>query len=169
MLPHSAPSRYVITEAGVTQVETWLAEPVEAEPHGSWIEEIDGSWVAALNRPAELGIYPYQRTLRNRRAGGMNPQPLDPQDVGVGVFAAQQRSTGLTRRSVTCGLLGRVHDVCPQVVPKSSCGRRARSPRCELAVRSLAVVWAGALFILVALRPLDISSVAAPSCCARVH
>ena len=25
--------RYVITEAGVTEFETWLAEPVEAEPH----------------------------------------------------------------------------------------------------------------------------------------
>ena len=41
----------------------------------------------------------------------MNRRPLDPQNGGVGVFAAQTRSACRTRRAATCGLFGRVHAV----------------------------------------------------------
>lgn len=63
--------------------------------------------------------------------------PLDPQDVGVGVFAAQQRSASLTRRSVTCGLLGHVHAVWS---PRRAVGKRTRSPRFEQVPGQLARV-----------------------------
>jgi DNA-binding PadR family transcriptional regulator len=46
--------RYVITEAGVTQVEQWLAEPVAAEPHLQTVLFAKVVLALMLGRPAEL-------------------------------------------------------------------------------------------------------------------
>ena len=45
--------RYVITEAGVTEVQTWLAEPVEAEPHLQTVLFAKVVLALMLGRPAE--------------------------------------------------------------------------------------------------------------------
>jgi DNA-binding PadR family transcriptional regulator len=45
--------RYVITEAGATEVESWLAEPVEAEPHLQTILFAKVVLALMLDRPAE--------------------------------------------------------------------------------------------------------------------
>src|SRR5450755_2032422 len=45
--------RYVITEAGVTEFETWLAEPVEAEPHLQTVLFAKVVLALMLGRPAE--------------------------------------------------------------------------------------------------------------------
>src|SRR6476469_4307978 len=44
--------RYVITEEGVTEVETWLAEPVEAEPHLQTVLFVKVVLALILGRPA---------------------------------------------------------------------------------------------------------------------
>ncbi len=41
----------------------------------------------------------------------LNPRPLDPQDGGVGIFAAQPGRGGIARCSITCGLSGRARSV----------------------------------------------------------
>ena len=45
--------RYVITELGATEVETWLAEPVEAEPHLQTVLFAKVVLALMLDRPAE--------------------------------------------------------------------------------------------------------------------
>ncbi len=45
--------RYVITEAGVTEFETWLTEPVEAEPHLQTVLFTKVVLALMLGRPAE--------------------------------------------------------------------------------------------------------------------
>ncbi|MFC1418095.1 PadR family transcriptional regulator [Streptacidiphilus cavernicola] len=45
--------RYVITELGVTEVESWLAEPVEAEPHLQTVLFTKVVLALMLNRDAE--------------------------------------------------------------------------------------------------------------------
>jgi len=45
--------RYVITELGATEVETWLAEPVEAEPHLQTVLFAKVVLALMLGRPAE--------------------------------------------------------------------------------------------------------------------
>jgi DNA-binding PadR family transcriptional regulator len=45
--------RYVITEAGATEVDTWLAEPVEAEPHLQTVLFAKVVLALMLDRPAE--------------------------------------------------------------------------------------------------------------------
>jgi DNA-binding PadR family transcriptional regulator len=45
--------RYVITEAGATEVDSWLAEPVEAEPHLQTILFAKVVLALMLERPAE--------------------------------------------------------------------------------------------------------------------
>jgi DNA-binding PadR family transcriptional regulator len=45
--------RYVITAAGVTEFETWLAEPVEAEPHLQTVLFAKVVLALMLGRPAE--------------------------------------------------------------------------------------------------------------------
>jgi DNA-binding PadR family transcriptional regulator len=45
--------RYVITEAGATEFETWLAEPVEAEPHLQTVLFSKVVLALMLGRPAE--------------------------------------------------------------------------------------------------------------------
>jgi DNA-binding PadR family transcriptional regulator len=45
--------RYVITELGATEVETWLAEPVAAEPHLQTVLFAKVVLALMLNRPAE--------------------------------------------------------------------------------------------------------------------
>jgi DNA-binding PadR family transcriptional regulator len=45
--------RYVITEAGATEVDAWLAEPVEAEPHLQTILFAKVVLALMLDRPAE--------------------------------------------------------------------------------------------------------------------
>jgi DNA-binding PadR family transcriptional regulator len=45
--------RYVITEAGATEVDAWLAEPVEAEPHLQTILFAKVVLALMLQRPAE--------------------------------------------------------------------------------------------------------------------
>jgi DNA-binding PadR family transcriptional regulator len=45
--------RYVITEAGVTEFETWLAEPVEPEPHLQTVLFTKVVLALMLGRPAE--------------------------------------------------------------------------------------------------------------------
>jgi DNA-binding PadR family transcriptional regulator len=44
--------RYVITEQGVTEVEAWLAEPVEAEPHLQTVLFVKVVLALILGRPA---------------------------------------------------------------------------------------------------------------------
>jgi DNA-binding PadR family transcriptional regulator len=44
--------RYVITEQGVTEVETWLAEPVEAEPNLETVLFVKVVLALILGRPA---------------------------------------------------------------------------------------------------------------------
>jgi DNA-binding PadR family transcriptional regulator len=45
--------RYVITERGATEVETWLAEPVEAEPHLQTVLFAKVVLALMLGRPAD--------------------------------------------------------------------------------------------------------------------
>jgi len=45
--------RYVITEAGATEVDSWLAEPVEAEPHLQTVLFAKVVLALMLERPAE--------------------------------------------------------------------------------------------------------------------
>lgn len=45
--------RYVITEAGVTEVEAWLTEPVEAEPHLQTVLFVKVVLALMLGRSAE--------------------------------------------------------------------------------------------------------------------
>lgn len=45
--------RYVITEHGVTEVEAWLTEPVEAEPHLQTVLFVKVVLALMLGRPAE--------------------------------------------------------------------------------------------------------------------
>jgi len=45
--------RYVITELGATEVETWLTEPVEAEPHLQTVLFAKVVLALMLGRPAE--------------------------------------------------------------------------------------------------------------------
>jgi DNA-binding PadR family transcriptional regulator len=45
--------RYIITELGATEVETWLAEPVEAEPHLQTVLFAKVVLALMLGRPAE--------------------------------------------------------------------------------------------------------------------
>jgi DNA-binding PadR family transcriptional regulator len=45
--------RYVITDAGVTEFETWLAEPVSAEPHLQTVLFAKVVLALMLGRPAE--------------------------------------------------------------------------------------------------------------------
>ena len=45
--------RYVITEAGVTEVEAWLAEPAEPEPHLQTVLFTKVVLALMLGRPAE--------------------------------------------------------------------------------------------------------------------
>jgi DNA-binding PadR family transcriptional regulator len=45
--------RYVITEAGVTEVETWLAEPAEPEPHLQTVLFTKVVLALMLGRPAD--------------------------------------------------------------------------------------------------------------------
>jgi len=45
--------RYVITERGATEVNTWLAEPVEAEPHLQTVLFAKVVLALMLDRPAE--------------------------------------------------------------------------------------------------------------------
>jgi DNA-binding PadR family transcriptional regulator len=45
--------RYVITEAGATEVETWLAEPAEPEPHLQTVLFAKVVLALMLGRPAE--------------------------------------------------------------------------------------------------------------------
>jgi DNA-binding PadR family transcriptional regulator len=45
--------RYVITEAGATEVEAWLAEPVEAEPHLQTVLFVKVVLALMLGRSAE--------------------------------------------------------------------------------------------------------------------
>jgi DNA-binding PadR family transcriptional regulator len=45
--------RYIITEAGVTEFETWLAEPVEPEPHLQTVLFTKVVLALMLGRPAE--------------------------------------------------------------------------------------------------------------------
>jgi DNA-binding PadR family transcriptional regulator len=45
--------RYVITEQGVTEVETWLTEPVEAEPHLQTVLFVKVVLALMLGRSAE--------------------------------------------------------------------------------------------------------------------
>jgi hypothetical protein len=49
--PHR--KRYVITELGATQVETWLTEPVEPEPHLQTVLFAKVVLALMLGRPAE--------------------------------------------------------------------------------------------------------------------
>jgi DNA-binding PadR family transcriptional regulator len=44
--------RYIITEQGVTEVEAWLAEPVEAEPHLQTVLFVKVVLALILGRPA---------------------------------------------------------------------------------------------------------------------
>jgi DNA-binding PadR family transcriptional regulator len=46
--------RYVITELGATEVQTWLAEPVEPEPHLQTVLFAKVVLALMLGRPAEL-------------------------------------------------------------------------------------------------------------------
>jgi hypothetical protein len=45
--------RYVITELGATEVQTWLAEPVEPEPHLQTVLFAKVVLALMLSRPAE--------------------------------------------------------------------------------------------------------------------
>jgi DNA-binding PadR family transcriptional regulator len=58
--------RYIITDAGVTEFETWLAEPVEAEPHLQTVLFAKVVLALMLNRPAE-GYLDTQRAAHLRR------------------------------------------------------------------------------------------------------
>ncbi len=53
--PGSGPERkrYVITERGATEVETWLAEPVQAEPHLQTVLFAKVVLALMLERPAD--------------------------------------------------------------------------------------------------------------------
>ena len=67
----------------------------------------------------------------------LNPRPLDPQDGGVGVFAAQHGRTGIARRSVTCGLSGRACNVWSPNGPQAAralAGLRGQRPIAWLSV-----------------------------------
>jgi DNA-binding PadR family transcriptional regulator len=71
--------RYVITEAGATEVDAWLAEPVEAEPHLQTILFAKVVLALMLERPAEryLDVQRAQHLERMRqltelrRTGGL--------------------------------------------------------------------------------------------------
>ena len=78
--------------------------------------------MAATQRPhADLKSSPgtavlllYMTKKRSKNTAGrwdLNPRPLDPQDGGVGVFAAQPGYAGIAGCSITCGLSGRVRVV----------------------------------------------------------
>ena len=58
--------RYIITDAGVSEFETWLAEPVEAEPHLQTVLFAKVVLALMLNRPAE-GYLDTQRAAHLRR------------------------------------------------------------------------------------------------------
>src|SRR3954463_15107270 len=45
--------RYVITEQGATEVETWLRDPVPAEPHLQTVLFVKVALALMLGRPAE--------------------------------------------------------------------------------------------------------------------
>jgi hypothetical protein len=52
----------------------------------------------------------------------LNRRPLDPQNGGVGVFAAQRRSACRIRRVATCGLFGRMDAVWSPSGPQRNRG-----------------------------------------------
>jgi DNA-binding PadR family transcriptional regulator len=58
--------RYVITEVGATEVQTWLAEPVEPEPHLQTVLFAKVVLALMLGRPAERYL-DTQRTAHLRR------------------------------------------------------------------------------------------------------
>ena len=66
--PGSGPDRkrYIITELGATEVETWLAEPVEAEPHLQTVLFAKVVLSLMLHRPAEQYL-DSQRAAHMRR------------------------------------------------------------------------------------------------------
>jgi DNA-binding PadR family transcriptional regulator len=71
--------RYAITDQGVTEVEAWLAEPVEPEPHLQTVLFAKVTLALMLGRPAELYLdaqrAAHLRRMREltelRRAGGV--------------------------------------------------------------------------------------------------
>ena len=58
--------RYVITEAGATEVDTWLAEPVAAEPHLQTVLFAKVVLALMLDRPAEQYLDAQRRAHLNR-------------------------------------------------------------------------------------------------------
>ena len=55
--------RYVITEAGVSEFETWLADPVTPEPLGPITARISPAVTDTL-APRRAGVWPNDRTTR---------------------------------------------------------------------------------------------------------
>ena len=58
--------RYVITDAGATEVDTWLAEPVAAEPHLQTVLFAKVVLALMLDRPAEQYLDAQRRAHLNR-------------------------------------------------------------------------------------------------------
>jgi DNA-binding PadR family transcriptional regulator len=71
--------RYVITEVGATEVQTWLAEPVEPEPHLQTVLFAKVVLALMLGRPAEryldtqraAHLQRMRRLTEVRRTGGL--------------------------------------------------------------------------------------------------
>ena len=79
--------RYVITEEGVTEVETWLAEPVAPEPHLQTVLFVKVVLALMSGRPAE-------EYLDTQRAAHLRPDARADR-------AAPQRRASSTRCSPT--------------------------------------------------------------------
>jgi DNA-binding PadR family transcriptional regulator len=82
--------RYVITEAGVTEVDSWLAEPAEPEPHLQTVLFSKVILALLLGRPAEQYL-DAQRTRHLRRmreltALKQDGGPLDASLADYGLF-----------------------------------------------------------------------------------
>jgi hypothetical protein len=58
----------------------------------------------------------------------LNRRPLDPQEVGLGVFTGKDGSKGDAPGVMTCGLFSRVHTVWSQTGPKPCRGRASQRP-----------------------------------------
>jgi DNA-binding PadR family transcriptional regulator len=58
--------RYVITEAGATEVDAWLAEPVQAEPHLQTVLFAKVVLALMLDRPAETYLDTQRRAHLQR-------------------------------------------------------------------------------------------------------
>ena len=74
--PGSGPDRkrYVITEQGVTEVQAWLTEPVEPEPHLQTVLFAKVVLALMTGRPAETYLDTQRAAHMNRMRGADRPQ-----------------------------------------------------------------------------------------------